>query len=136
MANYMIGQYPFISMSHFPVGQKSATAIEVRPGVDGVYVWNLGQRGQPFTVQTVVDVNDIFSAGVLMSLYEKEIGKVVSVMFAGSAMPKRYAVLDVVPEAGGIQTVLLGVGGVSQGISNGLVVANWTLVAVNSDFQS
>lgn len=139
MPNYYIGQYPFVSMSQFPISEKTTIEIESRPGVDGLYFWDTGKRGRPFQVQTFADVNNVESAGLLMTLYEQEIGKVVPVMFAGIFMPNQFMVIDVEPIPEGIRQVAAGVGGLSYpSTSAGIVQAVWTLAAapvqlLNSD---
>lgn len=137
MPNYYIGQYPFVSMTQFPIAEKATIEIESRPGVDGLYFWNTGKRGRPFQVQTFADVNNVQSAGLLMTLYEQEIGKVVPVMFAGIFMPSQYMVIDVEPIPEGIRQVAAGVGGLSYpSTSAGIIQAVWTLAAAPVQLQN
>ncbi len=137
MPRYYIGQYPFVSMTQFPIGEKTTIEIESRPGVDGLYFWNTGKRGTPFQVQTFADVNNVESAGFLMTLYEQEIGKVVPVMFAGLYLPQQYAVINVEPVAEGIRQVSAGVGGLSYpSTSLGIIQAIWTLAAAPVQLQN
>lgn len=135
MPGYYIGPYPFINISTFPLGETTQMDIEARPGVEGVHLFNLGKRGKPFQVETVVDVTNVLAAGVLMTYYEQMIGGVYPVMFATWAMPKMYCVLDVVPIPEGTRQILLGVGGTGGGVSYGILHAVWTLIAVNHDLQ-
>lgn len=136
MPRYYIGQYPFVSMSQFPISEKTTVEIESRPGVDGLYFWDTGKRGRPFQVQTFADVNNVESAGYLMTLYEQEIGKVVPVVFAGLFLPNQYMVLDVEPLAEGIRQVAAGVGGLSYpSTSAGIIQAVWTLAAAPVQLQ-
>lgn len=137
MPRYYIGQYPFVSMSQFPIAEKSSIEIESRPGVNGLYFWDTGKRGRPFQVQTFADVFNVESAGLLMTQYEQEIGKVVPVMFAGIFMPNQYMVIDVEPVAEGIRQVAAGVGGLSfPFVSGGIVQAVWTLAAAPVQLQN
>lgn len=134
---FQIAQYPFVSMSAFPIGETTSVEIETRPGVDGVYGWNLGKHGKPFDVETFADVADVQFAGLLMTQYEALIGQVVPVMFAGLFLPKQYLILNVVPQPEGIRQVLAGVGGLSYpNASAGIVQASWSLVATHEDLQT
>lgn len=128
-----IGTYPMITMSMVPIGQKQTTDLEIRPGVDGVYVWLTGTRGEPFEVQTVTDVNSAQDAVVLMQFYEALVGTVVPVMFANWIMPKQYVVLNVRPIPDQCRQVLVGIGGTGGGPSYGILAASWTLVATEED---
>lgn len=132
MPQFSIGTFNFVNMSVFPLGHKQQVEMESRPGVDGLYFWLTGERGQQFTVETFVDVANVFAAGTIFTQYEKLIGKVVPVVWSDNYMPKQYVVIDVVPIPEGIRQIILGVGGVS-GISYGICTAAWTLAAAPLD---
>lgn len=132
MDNY-IGTYPFIQMSMLPLGSKQTTEIESRPGVDGTYIWLTGNRGEPFEVITVVDTDSVAASALLISHYEELIGTPQQVTFAGTIMPKLYAVLNVRPIPELIRQTVVGIGG-TGGLSYGICAAQWTLVATDQDY--
>ncbi len=134
MPLYKIGNFQFIDIGHFPIGQKQQVAMESRPGVDGLYFWLTGKRGQPFSVTTVADVENVFAAGVLMTQYEEVIGQVVPIVWSDRYLPKQYVVVDVVPVPDGIRQIVLGVGGL-LGTSQGICTAQWTLAAAPLDLE-
>lgn len=134
MPQFSIGTFQFINIDVFPVGQKQQVSMESRPGVDGLYFWLTGQRGTPFTVTTAADVADANAAALQFIEYEQAIGSVVSVVWNGNALPKRYVIVDVQPVTEGIRQTILGVGGL-LGTSQGLVTAQWTLAAAPIDLE-
>lgn len=124
-----IGTYPMITMSMVPIGRKQTTDLETRPGIDGVYVWLTGTRGEPFEVQTVTDIQSATDSIQLLQLYEAMVGTVQPVMFANWVMPKKYTVLNVRPIPEQCRQVLLGIGGTTNGTSYGILAASWTLIS-------
>lgn len=127
MSTFSIGSFNFIDMSEFPPSTRESVEVETRAGVNGHSLWLTGKRGMPFSVRTIVDVATVTAGGLLMAQYEAVVGSQATVVYAGVPFNKTFDVLNVAPVEN--RKILLGIGGVS-GTSGALLVADWSLVAI------
>lgn len=126
MSTFRLGAFSFIDMGPIPIGIQQKVEIETRPGVDGHALFLTGARGEPFQVQTVVDVANVAAGALLFGQYENAVGDSASIIWAGVAHAKTFDILQVRPIQ--VNQIILGVGGLG-GTSAGLVRAAWTLIA-------
>lgn len=117
-------------MSLLPLSHKKSTLVESRSGVDGVFVWLNGTRGEPFEVTTFKDCATIGDADTAIKDYEAAIGSLANVTFAGVDQPKQVAILNVRPVPEQVRAVLHGIGG-TLGTSAAIAVASWTLITTD-----
>lgn len=47
--------FPFLTIQGNLLPRHDRFEREVRAGVDGIGIWNVGNRGEPFTIQTMLD---------------------------------------------------------------------------------
>lgn len=121
---YSIGQYRFINLSGNPEGAKEATQLQTRPGVDDVAVWLTGRRGEPFTMQSVVDTDTFAQTTTLMQAYRDLVGTAQRMLYASQDMGivmvldvKRVEAIRMASKSGGLSA-----------LGGGLLTAEWTLV--------
>ena len=129
---FEIGPFPFISLSRAISRPFEQIEREVRPGIAGTSFWRTGQRGEPFALRSVVDCPDVPSALTTLAAYERLVGQdPVGVTWADVALAGLLVmVLGVMPDEGGVHTVLQGVGGL-LGSSNALLRAVWLVEPIN-----
>lgn len=133
MPQYFIGDFEFISLSMVPLPPAQQLQIETRAGVDGVALWRTGVRGEPFIVQSFVDVPNLTQAQVLYDTYRTLIGAdPVTLIFADIPWADPVVVLNVRPIPNEIRAILLGVGGVAGnfGPSGATCACQWDLIAI------
>ena len=120
-----IGSYSVVSMTPKPQGSAVRLALESRPGVDGVGLWELGEGGEPEEITTVVNVADFAAAVTLCDLYRGLIGAgPQTIVYAGVNLGD-YHVLAVEAEP---KAVVRTTGGVTPG-GVAIVTAKWKIVA-------
>jgi hypothetical protein len=110
-----------------PQPARTATQVESRAGVDGVTVWDTGSRGQPYEVQTEVDVETWTIAEALCQAYSQAIDLGPLPIMHGGVVIGDVQVLDV-PHATA-EAIAAGLGGIC-GRSEAIVRASWRLIAV------
>lgn len=126
MSGFWIGNFDFINMSRVPSGAMTQLDREVRPGVNGVTVWDTGSRSTPFQVLTAADTVDVLNARAALRQYQAIAGRnPVELWFAG-VFDSMVIVHHVDSIDDGIYQTLLGVGG-RLGTSHGMIRALWTL---------
>lgn len=127
--SYSLGIFNFINMTPAPPRALQRYGAEMRPGVDGVLLWNTGKRGAPFVCQTVVNAPNVLACQQLYYYYQQSAtdGPLPIVWAGFSIADTLYKVLDVrVQEIRGVA----GIGGLVQGPSYGLLRAEWELYPV------
>lgn len=135
MSQFKIGDFEFINMSRLISRPTKRLTREVRSGVAGVTFWNTGKRAEPIIVETVVDTADKNAATNRIFQYEQLIGAspVIVTWFGSPIDGIRVVVMDVQPAERGVHTMLLGVGGVTGGVSHGLCRAIWLLNSIDAE---
>ena len=124
-----IGNQQFIRLemgAYSPAGER--TEEITRAGVDGVALWKLGRKGEPFTVGTVCDFQTASAAQDAAEAYAAMMGTVVTLIDAGGNTYPELAVRAVVSaQPRGMRNA---VGGVNNG--NWILAAVWTLQDVST----
>lgn len=131
---HKIGSQEFLSIEGEPQLPKKKMRVDARPGVVGVAVWDQLEKGEPFSLLTVVDVEGIDEGRDKFDEYRKLIGtKLVAVI----KDDVNYTGLDAVFVVLDIQIVQLKaaktmVGGLTvvDGQDGALLRCHWDLVAV------
>ncbi len=123
--------FNFIDIVGFPLETTEQPVLEMRAGVDGHALWKTGKRGDPFTVTTWRDCIDIGDAALAAQNYRVARSRSIAIQWAGLIFTTKFDVLDVRPVDRGVESIILGVGGV-LGVSNALCIAQWHLIATNS----
>ncbi|HEY4760950.1 MAG TPA: hypothetical protein VIH42_10260 [Thermoguttaceae bacterium] len=130
---YKIGNFRFLALQGNPDVFKEQLEVIMRPGVDGLAIWQTGSRGRPFTLRSVVDAVDIFHARNLFYEYAQLIGAdpVIMIWSDMSTLNDdcKVAVLDV--RAAVIRSILGGVGGLNPP-SHGWCECDWDLVLLSA----
>lgn len=134
-----LGSFVFIRMDcatrdGLPGLIRKQTSIVQRPGVPGTGVIDLASRGDPFQMETVVDVDSLALAETLRSNYEASIVADKYILTRADIDYEeehgvRYVVLDV-PNVS-ISPLATAVGGTTAG--NHLVRAVWILLPILPD---
>lgn len=89
MATSLIGPFSFVTLHNphspggAPVIPTQMTEIDARPGVDGISVILLGEKGVPFQMVGGVDVDDRYSAESLIENYAQFGGEITSMTWRG-----------------------------------------------------
>lgn len=122
-----IGVYSVVSMQPKPQGSATRLALESRPGVDGVGLWELGTGGEAEEITTVVNVATFAAAVALCALYRATIGAGPQAIVYGGQGLGNYHVLDVQAEP---KAIVRSVGGVVPG-GLAIVTAKWRIVAAS-----
>ncbi len=125
-----IGPFQFAHLSQMAPGHKMTTTVQSRAGVDGIFYWLNGRRGQQFSVTSVYDAINLADAVLAIQNYEATIGAIANYVFGGVQLPRQVGILDVVPIPDKIRQTVIGVGGV-LGTSNGLAMASWQLITTD-----
>lgn len=129
MLLYQLGDFLFHGMKGTPDFPETVIGTEVRPGVNGTTLHNLGTWGQPFELQTVVGVADYNTAIAVCELYKlataaNPLGLIIgSIPIAGGG----FKVMSVQSAAKAV--VRFKVGGDST-YYGAVVQANWTLLPI------
>lgn len=131
-ATFKLGTFEFLSMSMGPLGPRSQISMQARAGTDEFQFFDNGELATPFESISRVDCSSKESASELLREYEKSVGTVVSLKWAGQEITEyQYMILDVDLLPGGMHVLLLGVGGVqSDNGSKAMLTVKWNLVAV------
>ena len=73
--NYMTAEgsativFPFLTMNGNLLPKHPRFEREVRAGVAGIGIWNVGSRGEPFNIQTMLDCVDEAAAATEFAAY-------------------------------------------------------------------
>ena len=132
-----IGVFRFITISGPPFHVVAPQTLPlVRPGVDGAGFVNLGTRGTPFSVVTVVDTTSYTAAVQGMYLYSQIIGSVQRPYVVGGVnmTGNNFAIVVLSVEPLDIRATGGGIGGLATG-GTGLLIAEWTLwpISISQD---
>jgi hypothetical protein len=126
-----IGDHQFLRLAGNPEAIKERLVLLARPGVPGVAIWKSGQRGEPFTLRSIVDQANGPAAWSTYLAYCQLIGKdPVDLVWSGMLLTTettKIAVLDV------RQVRLIGLLGAIGGLnapSHALLECEWNLVPV------
>jgi hypothetical protein len=126
-----IGDHQFLKLSGNPEAIKERLVLLARPGVSGVAIWKTGQRGEPFTLRSIVDLQDGPSAWSTYLGYCQLIGQEpVDLTWAGMTLTTEKTKVAVLAVR---QVRLIGMLGAIGGInppSNALLECEWHLVPV------
>lgn len=131
-AAFQIDRFPFFSLSGPPERPFIQLELEARAGADGQSVWDTGERGQPFQLESIVETVNVIVAASLIADYRSLIGgDPVDMIWAGlEVIGVKYVVLDVQPVPRGVHAILFGKGGAGgpAAISFGVCRCVWTLL--------
>lgn len=120
---FSIGAFEFLNLAGYPVGIQQVTEYTARPGVNDFALWLQGTRGEPFELESVVDVTTHAAGQVLAQLYRDSVGSMAALVFASVSFGT-VAILGV-PSVE-CQAIASGVGGLV--VNPGAVVrARWRL---------
>lgn len=126
-----IGPFPFISLQGQLQPPREMTSIDDRPGVDGTEITLLGNKGEPFTMISRVDAENLSNGEMYHSVYKTIIGTAVELVRGGvSTEANGYLVmvlavrrLDVFPISGAV-------GNTIHPPSEAMVITEWDLISV------
>lgn len=133
-----IGNFTFISLSRPPLRTGRDWDVIARSGVDGVAIWSTGDRGEPFTVESLaVAVTFAFGRTFLPNYKTLELLGPVDVQFGTVEQGQLYKILRVHPvgSADGCKAIPRGKVGGDATNYQCLVRAAWTLLPINPFIQ-
>lgn len=127
---HQIGPQPFVSLEGEVVIPGEQMEIEIRPGVPGVGLWRMGERGEPFELHSKEDVFNWPLAKIREREYQDLRGQgpwsLVHYNFFYDQLSLLFVVLNVRSRSRAIAYMH---GGFNPA-SGCLVEATWTLVAI------
>jgi len=124
-----IGPYTVVSIDPPPARHGEQFDVISRSGVDGLSIWDTGERGAPFTVTTKAKAVSHADAQATLEAYNdlRKQGP-QQITYAGRVLPDvAFHVLNVQPKA--CKQLVLGVS--AAGNFYGWVEAEWTLLPVD-----
>jgi len=125
-----IGPFSFVSLSAPPQTPHERSEIIQRPGVDGTGFLRIGKKGEPFDVESRVDVTDWATANAVAASYKAIVNAgTYDLTFAGinyTSAGVKFVVTGV--EVLSIKRLAKSSGGLSNGLA--LVTARWKLFPV------
>lgn len=120
--------FPFLTIQGNLVPTHDRFEREVRAGVDGVGIWNVGSRGEPFTIQTMLDCVSESAAYTAFAAYRSAVLTKKDLYYAGAlwgTMLIHSVQLIEVRKLGRM------VGGIQGGGSSGAALrVQWTLETI------
>lgn len=118
--------FPFLTMEGALVPTAPTFEREVRPGVDGVGIWNTGSRGEPFSITTVLDCVSVSAGLTAFAAYLAAIGTKKDLYYLtalwGTVLVHKVVLIS-------CKKFHAGVGGVQghTGGSGAILTAQWTI---------
>jgi hypothetical protein len=134
VGSFSIDEFEFISLSRAIPRPTKGIVREVRAGVKGTTFWDTNSRGQPFTILSIVNAADVADAMNLFEQYQalKDDFAPVQVVWDDELLdPTRLMILNVDVIEHGLYATLLGIGGVADTPSFGMLKCRWDVEAVN-----
>lgn len=131
-----IGPFTFVKLERAPDRTSRQWEIVARAGVHGVSMWDLGERGEPFTL-TSQAVAITYAAGraFLANYKSLEWAAPVEVYFGTIEAGQLYKVLRVQPEGPGVKRVVRAHVANDPITYQALVFARWLLLPINPFVQ-
>jgi hypothetical protein len=107
--------FPFLSIQGALLPARATFERVVRPGVNGIAVWSMGTRGEPFGIMTTLDCISVAAAGAAYNAYVEAILSKKDLYYCGA-----YWGTVMIQEVAlqGVKRFATGVGGV-QGWTGG-----------------
>jgi len=65
--------FPFLTMQGTLLPAQPTFDRVIRPGVDGIAVWSMGSRGEPFSITTTLDCVSVAAAGAAFFAYGRAV---------------------------------------------------------------
>lgn len=125
-----IGPFSFVSLSGPPQTPHERSDVIQRPGVNGTGFVKTGKKGEPFDVETRVDVADWATANAVAADYKRIVNAgTYDVIFAGvnySSAGVKFVVNDV--QITSIKKMAKSAGGLNAGLA--VITARWRLFSV------
>lgn len=120
--------FPFLTIQGNLVPKHDRFEREVRAGVAGIGIWNVGSRGEPFTIQTMLDCTSEAAAYTAFAAYVAAVLTKKDLYYAGALWGT-----VLVQNVQLIEVRKLGrmVGGIQGGGSSGAALrVQWTLETI------
>jgi hypothetical protein len=112
-----------------PLGLRPTVEYESRAGVDGLALWQTGERGREFAIETFTDIPAHGAASMFLRSYESSIGRIEPVEWSTAVEPFfRALVLDVEPLE--VHALVNAVGGLFGGLAT--FRCQWRLLTILS----
>lgn len=75
--------FPFLTVNGGLLPSAPNFERETRVGVDGIAVWNIGARGEPFQIQTTLDCVSSSAAATALAAYVSSVGTKKDLYYCG-----------------------------------------------------
>lgn len=125
---FAIGEFEFLWISQYSPGTQPVVELESRPGVPDIALWDLGEKGEPFQVQTFKGAEDFDTAKELYEEYKTIVKTRVAFSF-GHQLDEQVSVLRVRPVPGGIRQIVMGLQQDEPQVVYAVCECVWDLVA-------
>jgi len=118
--------FPFLSLQGPLMPTAPSFEREVRPGVNGIGIWDTGSRGQPFNLTTTLDCVSVAAAGTAYAAYLAAVLTKKDLHYC-SALWGTVVIQAVTLQS--IRKLQSAVGGIQShtGGSGALLTVNWTI---------
>lgn len=128
---YMIGRHSFLEMSTSPRFSSVKVTYALASNTDGASIFKDGNRGELFSIHTVVDAAGADDVRQVIQFYHNMTGRIHEVRYDGIVYG-RYLVDHVHPVA---KEVLKLVGGIRKADPTHVVECLWTLFPVRGQYD-
>jgi hypothetical protein len=134
-----IGPFEFISLQGEPDVPKRKTMVDSRPGVAGIAVWDQLAKGQPFSLISTVDLEDVDAAREEFEKYYEKIAEerlgIIKDDVNYVDIEALFIVLDVTMlSCKAVHTIVGGLN-VDDGVDGVLLRCRWDLVGFDKNIQ-
>jgi len=123
--------FPFLTLNGALMPSAPNFERETRVGVDGIAVWNVGSRGEPFQIQTALDCVSSSAAATALAAYVAATGTKKDLYYCGLLWGTIFVHKVTLQQ---IRKFTAGVGGV-QGFTGGsgaVLYATWTIETLDT----
>lgn len=122
--------FPFLSLQGSLMPVRPTFEREIRSGVNGIGIWNTGNRGEPFQITTLLDCADVDAAGTALAAYIAAVLTKKDLYYCGELWGT-VIVQNVMLQD--IKTFTAANGGIQgwSGGSGAILTVNWTLETIS-----
>ena len=118
--------FPFLTLQGSLVPIQPQFERETRPGVNGIGIWNMGTRGEPFGISTNLDCNSETAAGLAFKAYQAAVGSRKDLYYGSKLWSTVFIHKVILTEMKKLQTR---VGGIQNatGQAGAMLIVQWTI---------
>lgn len=128
----IIRLFPFLTLQGALVPSQPQFERETRPGVNGVGMWNMGSRGEPFGISTNLDCNDETAAGQMFAAYQASVGTRKDLHYCSKLWGTVFVHKVILTE---MKKLTTRVGGIQNatGQAGAMLIVQWTIESLHAN---